>query len=139
MNWQLTFTIAQALGLPALFLYYLKDRRKNRAETVLAESTVKDKIDLSSVTSVDAHVGLIQKAFEAERSSMSRHIDDLEERLAASEARLAASEAREQQKTAELATMRAELERLRAQVDTLSDELQAASLRIQALIADQDS
>lgn len=127
----------QAIGLPALLLFYVRDRRRYRAETVIAENTVQDKIDLSSITSVEAHVGLVEKAFAAERLSMRRHIEELEERLTESEQRLAASEGREAAARAELASMRTELERLRAQVDTLSDELQAASLRIQSLLGEE--
>lgn len=130
INVQTVLVAVQALGLPALVLFYLRDRRKNRVETTVAEATAQDRVDLSSISAVEAHVALVEKAFDAERASMGRQIAELERRLVA-------SQAEGDQQRAELETMRNELERLRSQVDTLADELQAASLRIESLLNDR--
>lgn len=126
-NLQWILVVGQAVGLPALILFYIRDRKKTQAEAALAEGTVKSQIDLSSISAVEAHVGLIQKAFDAERESKDRVIADLEEKLHT------AQEEVERQK-AKLESMSVELYRLRQKVDTLSDELQAAEIRIQMML-----
>lgn len=125
---QVALIVAQVIGLPALILFYLRDRRKSRAESNVAERTVQHQVDLSSVTAIEAHVAMVEKAYAVERSSYERQIAALTSQrdIALADAEL---------KRLELEQMRVELERLRAQVDTLSDELQAASRRIEVLLS----
>ncbi len=119
---QWALLVAQAVGLPALILFYLRDRRTTRAQATVAEGTTQAQIDLSSITAREAHVGLIQKAFDVERGSLQRQIDDLEERLQAALAE------RDRQR-AELRELRGEVDRLRELVGSLTDRLQAAARR----------
>lgn len=105
--------VSNIVGLPALAIWFVRDRkithaaaRKAEAEGAVAEGTVKSVVDLSSISSLEAQVGLITKAYEAERASMVRRITDLEERLQKSEAREEA--------------LRDELAKLREMVDHLT-------------------
>lgn len=81
VSWQMLLLFLNAVGLPALILFYVKDRRKNAAESSVEEATVQNKVDLSSVSAIEARIGMIEKAFDAERASMGRQITALVEQL----------------------------------------------------------
>ena len=73
--------IAGALGLPALLLWALKERRKTRAEGAVAERTVGAVVQKTDAGALEAHVLAIERAFSVERASKDRRIAELEERL----------------------------------------------------------
>lgn len=116
-------SILVVVGFPGLILFYVRDRRKTRAEAKVLEGTTQSQIDLSSISAVEAHVAFVERAFEAERASNQRQIADLKEELREAEA--VATRQR-----IELEKVRSELERLRGQVEFLNGELAAAMKRL---------
>jgi hypothetical protein len=58
----------------AYALWYVKDRKKSRAETAVAEGTVGSDIDLNKITRDTASVVLLDRAFQMERASKDREI-----------------------------------------------------------------
>lgn len=118
-------SVLVVIGFPSLILFYVRDRRKTVAEAKVLEGTARHKIDLSSISAVEAHVAFVERAFESERTSMRRQIEAMAAQLAQAEA--VATRQRE-----ELEKVRAELERLRGQVEFLNGELSAAMRRLDA-------
>lgn len=123
--------VANAVGLPALLIWYVRQRRKDHAEANVAEGTVKAKIDLSNTSAAESHVALLEKAFTAERASFDRRIDVL---LAEKQAAVAEAA----QYKAELAAAQIKLQELQSQITELSSQLQEALDRIADLLKAHD-
>lgn len=85
--------LGQVLGFLALLVSsgllarYLFERKRDKAAEAVAERTVDAQVDLTSISAVEAHVALVERAFESERTSKDRVIADLEKRLAEADLR----------------------------------------------------
>jgi hypothetical protein len=66
--------LAGAIGLPALLLWYLRDRKKTNAVGQVAERTVDAAVTKEDAGALEAHVLAVERAFEIERSSKDRTI-----------------------------------------------------------------
>lgn len=77
MNWRDLYDIAVALGLPGIWLWYVRDRRRSKASSRVAEGTVGADIAKGEIGAFDVHVAYIERAFAAERQSMQRQISGL--------------------------------------------------------------
>lgn len=75
---QIIADVIAGVGLPGTLIVYLRDRRKNRAASRVAEGTVYADISSRDTASLDAHVAYVEKAFQTERGSMRRQIDNLQ-------------------------------------------------------------
>lgn len=115
---QQVLNILVAVGFPTIVMFYLRDRRKNKAETHLAERTVDAQVDLSSISAIEAHIGLVERAYKAENDSLRRRLADCENDLA--DARSEAAELR-----AKLVSVQQELEQVRGKVDELNTQITA--------------
>jgi septin family protein len=72
--------ITVLLVLP-LFFWYKRDRRKSRAETAVAERTVRSKVTTEEVGAMGASVAFVNEAFRLERESKDRRILALEQEV----------------------------------------------------------
>lgn len=70
--------IAFALGVPGAVIWYVRDRRKSRAESEVAERTVGADVRIRDVASLEAHITFVERAFGVERESKDRQIGNLE-------------------------------------------------------------
>lgn len=68
--------IAMAVGLPALLLYAVKERRQNRAADEVAEATVPSAIAIKDTAADDARLLHAIAAFDAEAASLRRQRDE---------------------------------------------------------------
>lgn len=62
----------------AVVVYFLKERRKNEAESSVAERTVDASVVTADAGALEAHVLAIERAFGVERTSKDRQIKALE-------------------------------------------------------------
>lgn len=92
MDW--VFRGIAALGLPAVFLYYLKERRKSGAESEIAERTVESSVARVDLTAIEAQLTTLRNALEMERESKDNLVRDLREQL--TEARMTIADLRAQ-------------------------------------------
>lgn len=98
-------------------IYFLKERRKNLAESSVAERTVDASVVTADAGALEAHVLAIEKAFGVERSSKDRQIKALEEEVHNVEARCTA-QVRDLQR--QIARKDETISALRAEVATLT-------------------
>lgn len=91
-------------------LWWLRDRRKDRAAADVAEQTVPDDVTVKNVGSAEARLVFAMQAMDSERASYER--------------RLAEAERERAQLTADLAHRDEIVARLRAQVEELQERLQ---------------
>jgi seryl-tRNA synthetase len=68
--------VCMAVGLPALLLYAVKERRQNRAADEVAERTVDADVVVKDTAADDARLLHAIAAFDAERVSLQRQRDD---------------------------------------------------------------
>jgi septal ring factor EnvC (AmiA/AmiB activator) len=70
-----------ALGVPGAVIWYVRDRRKSRAESEVAERTVGADVRIRDVASLEAHITFVERAFGVERTSKDRQISSLEQEV----------------------------------------------------------
>lgn len=97
-SWRDLYDIAMGLGLPGIWLWYLRDRRKIRAATRVAEGTIDADITKGEIGAFDVHMAYVERAFAAERKSLERQIAGL---------------------TGQVSDLQAEVQVLRAEVSSL--------------------
>lgn len=62
-------------------LWYVKDRRKDRAEAAVAEKTVGSDVTLKQIGTDSAIVAFVNEAFRVERESKDREIGELNQKI----------------------------------------------------------
>jgi hypothetical protein len=70
-----------ALGVPGAVIWFIRDRRKSRAESEVAERTVGADVRIRDVASLEAHITFVERAFGVERESKDRQIGSLDEQV----------------------------------------------------------
>lgn len=116
---QQVLNVLVAVGFPTIIMFYLRDRRKNKAETVVAERTVEAQVDLSSISAIEAHIGLVERAYKAENDSLRRRLTDCEADLTESERQVEELRAKLKSVQEELEAVRGKVDELNAQITTL--------------------
>lgn len=114
-----------AIGLViALVLYAVKDWRKVRLENELAEGQQEPKVKKAGIEALESQILAMSKAWEEERASMNRRIEELLARLAECDqivedkkAQLAAAEAT-------IAEMRRQASEMQAKLATFQEQLE---------------
>lgn len=112
--------IVVAAGGPSLLLYFVVDRRKNKAASTVAERTVEPEVGLKETGAAEARLVYIEREMNAERQFHRNQIDD---------------------RDAEILRQRAELDHrdtliaeLRAEAVQLRDQLAHAGSQIASLL-----
>jgi len=103
-------------GVLAIVLWYLKDRRKDRAVSQVAEETVDDEIRLKAIGTDQALVAYMEMAFAAERASKDRVIADQDKKIEAQELEI-------EELRSDVQQQRAMIRRLNQKCDNLAAEL----------------
>ena len=96
-----------------LVTFYVRDRRKTRAQAAVAERTVEADVTLKDTGALGASVAFVQEAFRVERESKDREIQRLTSKVAAleeNEARKDVLIAELREQVADLTTRLARLE-----------------------------
>lgn len=119
---QQVLNVMVAIGLPSIVLFYIRDRRKNNAQTKVLEGTVEAQIDLSSISAVEAHVALVERAYLAENASLRRRLEDAESEAASAREEADRLRTKLEQVQAELETLRTRVEELQQQINGLLTE-----------------
>lgn len=109
--------ILAALGLGS---WYVKDRRKSRAETAVAERTVQAQVATHDVGALQATVAYVQEAFRVERESKDRQINDLSHEVQELTHEVETLRRRTQDDAERIAALRGEIQELREQVSLLT-------------------
>lgn len=124
------------VGLPAVLMYLIKERRKNnadarRAETDAdyAEAELPNRIRSSSAVSLEAELAALQRAFDVERNSTARTVEHLSEQLEAERAQSAAKDQR-------IRELEEKVLLLQGRVEDLTDELKSVAADLASLHGD---
>ncbi len=112
--------IGGGVGLPAIILYLLTQRRKANNENRLAEKTEKASVSKADSGALEAHVLAVEAAFRAERDSKDRVIASLRAEVREVEERC---DDRVAEMTRALAAKDDTIAELRDQVATLAADL----------------
>jgi predicted RNase H-like nuclease (RuvC/YqgF family) len=96
-------------ALLSVVVYFLKERRKNTAESEIAERTVEQTISKADTSALEAHMLAVEKAFKMERESYERQLIDMGKRVTA------VSE--------ELTSVKIERDELKTKVDRLETQV----------------
>lgn len=127
--WDNVWTGAQVLavlGVPGLFLWYVRDRRKSNAESSVAERTVAADVKVKDVGALEAHIAYVERAFEVERVSKDRRIADQDRQIDSLIEELLAVRARLAEREEQIISLRDEVRELTrrvAQLATRTDQL----------------
>lgn len=105
----LLLRIAGGIGLPSFFIYLLRDKRKNDADTTVTESTVEAKIKSADISVLDATMIAVDKALKLERESKDEQIDTLREQLTEARGEVAVLRTRVQELMDEVAALRVQV------------------------------
>jgi septal ring factor EnvC (AmiA/AmiB activator) len=105
-------------------LWWLRDRRKDRAASDVAEQTVADDVTVSNVGSAEARLVFAQRAFDAERLSYER--------------RIAEGEAERAQLRTDVGHRDEVIARLRAQAEEMAQRLAEMTRQMRAMRAEID-
>lgn len=114
--WGLILAAANSLGVAGIVIWFLRDRRRDQVRARVAERTEDAQVDLTSISAVEAHLALVNKAFDAERASLLRRIADLD-------ARLEASDKREQELQRKVSQLQDRVDELKQELDDVAREL----------------
>ena len=109
--------VVAALGLGT---WYVKDRRKSRAETAVAERTVRAQVATQDVGALQATVAYVQEAFRVERESKDREITKLNREVEELTGEVERLTRRTQDDAERISSMRSEIQELREQVSLLT-------------------
>lgn len=88
LPWGALLAAGNSVGVVSLVVWFFRDRRKDQVSARVAEKTERFQVDLTSVSAAEAHLALVNKAFDSERASLLRRIQELERLLGASEDRV---------------------------------------------------
>lgn len=81
-NVQAAASILLAVGGGGAILAYFKDRRKAKAEGLVASATVEIQVEAARVQNLEQQFGFARQAWSEERASFERRIMHIEEELA---------------------------------------------------------
>ena len=118
--WSTVRDIAAATGIPALLLYWLRDRRRARADASVQEGTVGTRIGRTGVEYLEAQVIAMARAFDEERDSKDRRISDLSKEVR--QLRQDVSD-----RDGLITGLRDQLEEMREQMEQMRDRMAALS------------
>jgi len=65
-----------ALGVPGGLAWYIRDRRKSRAESAIAERTVDATVDVQDTSAADARLAYVQRQMDLERNFHRQQLTD---------------------------------------------------------------
>lgn len=108
-----------AFGLPGVVIWFLRDRRRGQAEATVAEETVSADVEIKGIAALEAHLVLVEKAFNAERASKDRQLADQQRQI--------------EQLAADLEHRNAVILELRGEIADLQQRLTAVSDRLTEL------
>jgi uncharacterized coiled-coil protein SlyX len=127
--------VAGALGLAALLLWFVRQRRQDRAEALVAERTVGANVTRADAGALEAHVVAVEHAFEVERASKDREIAALTRQVAEAEGRCTRRvedlEELVAQKDGIIGTLRTELATVTDRMAEVTRELNALRERLE--------
>lgn len=78
-----------ALGIPGGIVWYVRDRRKSRAEAAVAERTVGAQVDQADTGAADARLAYVQRQMDLERDFHAHQVADRDAEIHRQRAELA--------------------------------------------------
>lgn len=96
-----------ALGIPGGVVWWVRDRRKSKAETAVAERTVEPQVEKADIGAAEARMAFLQQAMDRERAFRVEQIADRDAEIARQRAEIEFKD----QVIEELRTELAELQR----------------------------
>lgn len=103
--------------IAALILWWVRDRRKDRAAAAVAEGTIAADVAVADIGAADARLLYAVKAFDAERASLQRQIDDCGRELDRKDALIARKDAELEHRDRVIAGLRDQVEELQSRLD----------------------
>lgn len=124
---------AVAALIPAVVLYFLKERRKAEAESDVAERTVESQVQKADVSAIEAHMIAVERAVTMERDSNARERESKDRQLAAMQAEVIRIESTCNARVQSLETAVALKD---GQILGLQDEVAHLTIRLQEVTAE---
>lgn len=116
-------TVLVGLGLPSLIAYFIKDRRRNRAASEVAERTVGPEVDLKETGAADARLVYVQREMDLERQFTRQQIADRDAEIARQRDELSLRDQLIAHRDQIIAELRSEIEELQTRLTAVRDRL----------------
>jgi chromosome segregation ATPase len=123
--------IAAAIGLPAIVIFWVRDRRKSRAESDRAEQEVPFQVRATAATTLDAEVAALHKAFEIRVKSYESTIESQARQLVDVRAENEAKDVKIDALKGQVYTLQDKLRELQTQFDIVKREFDAVTVQLQ--------
>lgn len=127
---------AAAVGLPALVLFVVKERRKNSAASEVAERTVDADVVVKDTAADDARLLHAIAAFDAERASFERQLRDRDAEITRQRGEITYKDSLLEHQGEMLVRLRAQVEDLLARLAEATRELHGVRLELAQMTAE---
>lgn len=115
-----------ALGVPGGLAWYIRDRRKSRAESAIAERTVDATVDVQDTSAADARLAYVQRQMDLERNFHRQQLTDRDAEIVFQRVELS-------RRAEVIRDYRAEADTLQQRVAALTDQLSGLRDRLNEL------
>lgn len=126
MSWELVWTGAPWALLGGIVLWWLRDRRKDRAAAEVAERTVDADVTLKDLGAEDARLVYLAKTWDTERAGLQRAIGDRDGVIEWQRAELERRDAMVAHRDMVIESLRRQLDEMEGRIADLSRQLVAA-------------
>jgi chromosome segregation ATPase len=117
--------VAGAVGLPALLIFLIRDRRRVKADASRIEGQVPFEIRTTAATTLEAEVAALSRSFEVDRGVRNETIRVLQSELATERQASVEKDRRIKELQIRVEEMRAQIRELTHQVHILQESLAA--------------
>lgn len=115
-----------ALGVPGGLAWYIRDRRKSRAESAIAERTVDATVDVQDTGAADARLAYVQRQMDLERNFHRQQLTDRDAEIVFQRVELS-------RRAEVIRDYRQEADTLQQRLYTLTDQLSGVRDRLNEL------
>lgn len=122
-----------ALGIPGGVAWFIRDRRRSKAATEVEVETVADKIESSSLTTINNRVALLLRVHDAEKAALTSTISHQAEQIKERDGEIQHLKVLRSEDQETIRSLRAEVDELTNEVRGLGIRLHDLSDRLQAL------
>lgn len=133
MTWSVFWEFFPWSVVGGLVLFVVRDWRMNRAASDVAEKTVEANVAVADIGAADVRLLYAIKAFDAERISLQRQIDDCGRQLERKDQDLAAKDAELSYQAGVIARLRDQMEELQTRLDSAQVQLNSVRRQFNAL------
>lgn len=128
--------VSMAVGLPAVLMFIVKERRKNRAASEIAERTVDADVVMKDTAADDARLLHAIAAFDAERASYRLQLEDRDREIDRQRTEIVYRDRLLEHRDEVIAQLRDRVEELLTRLGEATRELHTVRLQLAELAAE---